>query len=110
MRNESNDRPFNIYELGPGLTPEGYSTEIATLTRTDMPADMQPVGGKVNFEAYGIDKVAAEAQRLFCDAGEPVNIGSIVRDNTSLKTYIVKGLRLWYTHTEAIMEPMRVVV
>lgn len=110
MRNESNDRPFNVYELGTTLSAEGYPTETTTLTRTGMPADMQPIGSRINFEAYGIDKVPAEAQRLFCDAGEPVNIGSIILDNTSLKTYIVKGLRIWYTHTEAIMEPMRVVL
>lgn len=104
------DKPFNIYELGTSLTPEGYPTETTTLTRTDMPADMHPIGSRINFEAYGIDTVPAEAVRLFADSDEPIHTGSIIRDNTSLKTYIVKGLRLWYTHTEAIMEPMRVVV
>jgi hypothetical protein len=80
---------------------------VKTLTKTGtaVKMDLQPIGSKLTLESYGLDKVAADSKRAFCDAGA-LALGQIVY--TGIRTYMVKGLRDWYSHSEAIIEPFQV--
>jgi hypothetical protein len=110
MRISKHDRLFDVYQQAQVMDAEGYPVMTLTRTREGLPSDLQPIGGRVKFEMYGLDTVSAEARRMFFDQEEPVYIGDIVQDTETLKTYMVKGLHAWYDHTEAIIEPYRIAI
>jgi hypothetical protein len=105
MRISKWDVPVDVYTVAEAPNSEGYMVKTLTKTGTAVKMDLQPIGSKITLASYGLEKVAADSKRAFCDAGA-LALGQIV--STGIRTYIVKGLSEWYSHSEAIIEPFQV--
>jgi hypothetical protein len=100
----SNDVPADVYLITE--TPDSSGFMVKTLVKIyTVDLDLQPTGGKADFTAYGLEKVTSGAMRAFCDS-DVLSMGNAVSVNG--QTYLVKGLRDWYSHQEAILEPFTV--
>ena len=103
MRIKKFDRLLTVYTVSSDtLDGEGYRSTI--YTASTVPADIQPIGAKVDLSIYGINSNPAEVQKLFFDSGIAMPLGAIVEDGAGIR-YMVKGLHVWYSHQEAILEP-----
>jgi hypothetical protein len=105
MRISFNDRLHQVKR--PNVTTldtEGNRASTYTTIYTALPGDLQPIGSKVDLAQYGINYNPADVRKLFVDFVTNIRIGDVVTDDAS-KQYMVKGLRVWYSHIEAILEP-----
>lgn len=108
MRITRFDRLFDVYTYTTSLSVDGLETKTYTKSIADLAGDLQPIGGNYNPAYYGLNTVAANAKRFFIDRDVSIDFGQIVRDKIDGETYIVKGLRPWYSHQELILEPHEV--
>lgn len=107
MRISKHDVPVDAYTVAETPNAEGYPVKTLTKTVSAQGMDLQPIGNKVDLRPYGLEKVTAGAMRAFYDL--PVlSIGMVVYAKG--QTFMVKGVRDWYSHSEAILEPFKVVL
>ena len=105
MRIHKNDVLVDVYNLTDTPNAEGFMTRTVTKLLSDYEADIQPIGGNINFQSYGIDAVASNSRIMFYD--DPILLrGQIILSGGV--TYMIKGIKDWYTHSEAIIEPYEV--
>jgi len=110
MRISKNDRLFNVYSAASTPNAEGYQTVIYTKAIDSMGGDLQPIGSKIDPAMYGINSNPADVKQLFFNTDNMVSLGYFIDDLTDGVTYLVKGLHVWYSHKEAILEPIEVII
>ena len=103
MRISKWDVLVDVYTLTTTPTSGGF-TNTLTKTIDAMSADVQPMGRNVDIKEYGLEIVGAGAKQMFYDL-PVVTVGQVVDFLGSV--YMVKGVKDWYTHSEAIIEPFR---
>jgi hypothetical protein len=106
MRIKFNDVRMSYYSAARSVSADGILKDTYAKA-FDFMADLQPIGSKFIPAEYGIDSATAEAKKLFLDM-ESIAIGGVIAIYG--KSYIVKALRTWYSHQEAIIEPYGVVL
>jgi len=107
LRIKRHDVPVDGYTVSETPNAEGFMVKTLTKTIDAEGMDLQPIGSKVDLRAYGLESVNEGALKAFYDF--PIlSAGMIVYAKS--KTFMVKGPREWYTHSEAILEPFEVVL
>lgn len=107
MRIAKHDVPVDVYEVTETPNSEGFMVKTLNKIIDAQGMDLQPLGGKVDIRAYGLESVTSGALRAFYDY--PILMIGMVVSNGG-KTYMVKGIKDWYSHSEAIFEPFEVVI
>ena len=112
MRISKHDVPVDAYTVAETPNAEGYPVKTLTKTVSAQGMDLQPIGNKVDLRPYGLEKVTAGAIGGFYETFT-LWIGMVINPlvgNFAGTTYMVKGLKPWYSHSEAILEPFKAVL
>jgi len=109
MRIKKNDVPIEIYTITKAINAEGFVTETYSVPLSET-ADIQPTGGKFVQADYGINSNPSMVKLMFCDLDTSVQIGQVVQDVVTGINYMIKGLHVWYSHKECILEPYEVTI
>lgn len=106
MRVTKNDILVDVYTVSQTVDAEGFKVATYTQVYNDIPVDIQPLGGKVNVQDYGLVQAPAMGKILFFNEPVVLNLGYIV-EVSATERYQVRGLSKWYAHGEAILELYR---
>jgi hypothetical protein len=108
MRITKNDVPVTVYSYTSAVASDGLVVNSYVPTYVNMMADVQPAGVKFDPALYGINSTPSDVRKMFFDGGYSIVVGMCVKANGV--AYMVKGMRRWYTHNEAILDPYDVVL
>jgi len=106
MRIKRNDITTNVYQYTATPSADGQMVSIYTIRYSGLPADLQPTGSKFDPALYGINSTPSDVRKMFYDHGFNIANGDVVL--AAGVTYMVKGIRSWYSHNEAVLEPYEV--
>jgi hypothetical protein len=108
MRIKKNDVPITVYRFTQSTNADGLVTSSYTVKFSSKYADLQPVGGKFDPALYGINSTPSNVRKMFFDNDIDVLEGEIIASSSN--NYMVKNVKTWYSHQEAILEPYEVTI
>ncbi len=108
MRIKKNDIPVSIYQYTAAPAADGLVVSTYTIRYSGIGADVQPAGSKFDPALYGINSTPSNVREMYYDSNISMVPGDVVLALTH--TYMVKGVRTWYDHQEAVLEPYDVVL
>lgn len=107
MRIKKNDVSVDVYSFTNALGASGYNTTTYTKISTSAKMDLQSIGNNFTPALYGMDFAKSDAKMAYMDYDQTIGRGFLVVHGSVV--YMVKGMRSWYSHIEAVLEPVDIV-